>query len=114
MSYKWKPSKAVARDFAAKMREIDAFCAENSICQSKSGDSYYFCLNGVNYRVSNHTVSASNNGAYNADGVQVRELYHPDGEAGMICITAGKTRIMDIYNDLEAGYKLDRRGNRLN
>lgn len=32
----------------------------------------------------------------------------------MICITAGKTRIMDIYSDLEAGYKLDRRGNRLN
>jgi hypothetical protein len=114
MSYKWKPSKAAARDFAEKMADIAQFCADNGIRQSLAGDSYYFDLAGVRYRVSNHTVTASNKGAYNADGVQVRELYHPDGEAGMICITAGKTRIIDIYNDLAAGYKLDRRGNRIN
>ena len=37
-------------------------------------------------------------------------LYHEAGEKGMICITAGKTRIIEIYNDLEAGHALDRRG----
>ena len=114
MSYKWKPSKTAAREFAAKMAEIDQFCADNGIYQSLSGDSYYFVLDGVKYRVSNHTVTASNKGAYNADGIQVRDLYHPEGEAGIVCITAGKTRIMEIYADLAAGYKLDRRGNRLN
>lgn len=31
MSYKWKPSKSAAQDFARKMREIDEFCAENDI-----------------------------------------------------------------------------------
>ena len=46
-------------------------------------------------------------------GNQIRELYHEAGEKGMICITAGKTRIMDIYNDIAAGYDLDRRGNRI-
>ena len=91
MSYRWKPSKTAAREFAEKMREIDAFCLEHGIRQSNSSDSYYFEL----------------------DGVQIRDLYHPNGEAGIVCITAGKTRIMDIYNDLAAGFRLDRRGNRI-
>lgn len=112
MSYRWKPSKTAAREFAEKMREIDAFCLEHGIRQSNSSDSYYFELDGVNYRVSNHTIEASNRGAF-LDGVQIRDLYHPNGEAGIVCITAGKTRIMDIYNDLAAGFRLDRRGNRI-
>lgn len=112
MSYKWKPSKAAAADYAEKMEMIRVFCLDHSIKHSISFDSYYFTLYGTDYRVSNHTVAASNRGAYR-DGVQVRDLYHPDGEADTVCITAGKTRIIEIYNDLTAGYKLDRRGNRL-
>ena len=114
MSYRWKPSKTARAEFGEKMREISAFCAAHDIIQSKSGDSYYFELSGIEYRVSNHTVTASNRGAYDADGVQVRDLYHPDGEKPeAVYITAGKLRIMDIYNDLAAGKKLDRRGNRI-
>ena len=71
-------------------------------------------LNGINYRVSNHTVETSNSKAYDDFGNKTRELYHPQGrEDNTVYITAGKTRIIDIYNDLKAGYKLDKRGNRI-
>ena len=114
MSYKWKPSKTAAREFSAKMDEITTFCDDHCIIYSSTKDSYYFELDGIEYRVSNHTVAASNRHAYNDAGIQVRELYHPDGEKpDVVYITAGKTRIIDIYNDLAAGYKLDRRGNRV-
>ena len=113
MAYKWKPSKAAAAEFSAKMAEIETFCHDHDIRKSLSSDSYYFVLGGKMYRVSNHTVAASNRGAFDEDGNQIRELYHEAGEDGMICITAGKTRIIDIYNDLAAGYDLDRRGNRI-
>ena len=113
MRYKYKVSKSKARDFAQTMQKIDDFCRENNIMQSKTSDSYYFSLNGKDYRVSNHTISSSNKHAY-IDGVQVREKYHPDSEdPNTVYITAGKTRIIDIYNDLKAGYTLDRRGNRV-
>ena len=112
---KFKPTKAQAKEFAAKMNEIDAFCEEHSIRASLSNDSYYFNLNGIHYRVSNHTIEASNSHAYNALGEQVRDLYHPEGrEENTVYITAGKTRIIEIYNDLEAGYDLDKRGFRKN
>lgn len=114
MRTKWKPSKTAARDFAAKMREVEAFCAEHGIEQSRAGDSYYFTLNGTKYRVSNHTVEASNAAAYDdVTGEQRRELYHALGrDSDTVYIHAGKTRIMDIYNDLANGYALDGRGNR--
>ena len=113
--YRWKPSASARREFAQKMQEIDDFCRKNNIHQSSSGDSYYFTLNGRDYRISNHTVAASNRGAYDDEGNQVRGEYHPEGEEeGTTYITASKTRIIDIYNDLKNGYKLDRRGNRLN
>lgn len=101
----WKPSKTKAKEFAQKMKEIDDFCNENNIVQSSSSDSYYFEINGQKYRVSNHTVDASNRGAYDElTGSNKRELYHPNGEKDdTIYITAGKTRIMDIYNNLKAG-----------
>lgn len=110
--YKWRPSKTRAREFAAKMNEISDFCREHNIRQSSSGDSYYFNVRGVDYRVSNHTVEASNARAFDEwTGEQVRELYHPDGrDDGRVHIFAGKTRIVDIYNDLAAGYELDARG----
>ena len=107
-------SKTAKREFAEKMREVDRFCVENNIEMSFSNDSYYFRINGQKYRVSNHTVAASNRGAYDREtGEQIRELYHPDGEEkDTIYITASKTRIIDIYTDLKAGYTLDRRGRR--
>lgn len=42
---------------------------------------------------------------------QVRESYHPQGrEEKAIYITASKTRLIEIYNDLKSGFKLDGRG----
>ena len=110
---KWRPSKTKAREYANTMQTIKLFCDDNGIEYSKSCDSYYFMVNGINYRVSNHTIESSNYKAYDEFGNQVRELYHPNGrEENTVYITAGKTRIMEIYNDLKAGYVLDKRGNR--
>lgn len=109
MGYRHKPSRTKARAFAEEMSGISQFCTENGICQSVSSDSYYFSLNGKSYRVSNHTIAASNAGAYDFLGNKVREKYHGDNE-DLVCITAGKTRIIQIYNDLKSGKKLDRRG----
>ena len=116
MAYrKWKPSKAGAREFARQMDEIAAFCASHGITQSRAGDSYYFSINGKSYRVSNHTIKRSNAGAYDEiTGEQRRELYHESGRGDdTIYIHAGKTRIVEIYNDLAAGHQLDGRGNRI-
>lgn len=115
MAYrKFKPSKAAAREFAQKMNEIEDFCIANGISKSIHGDSYYFILNGQRYRVSNHSVEASNRAAYDDFGNLKRELYHEGGrEEDVRYIHASKTRIMDIYRDLQAGYKLDGRGNRI-
>lgn len=108
----WKPSKTKAREFAQKMEEIREFCNENGIDYSSNMDSYYFMLDGKKYRVSNHTIEASNSGAY-IDGIQVRDKYHYDTRADdTIYIHASKTRIIDIYNDLKDGYSLDGKGNR--
>lgn len=105
--YKWKPNKAQAQEFAQKMKEISDFCRVNNIYQSSSGDSYYFELNGKNYRVSNHSVEASNQ---NSGG-----RWHKEGrEKDTTYIHASKTRIMDIYNALKQGKKLDGRGNVIN
>lgn len=110
---RWKPSRTQAREFAKTMDEISDFCAENGIIQSNAGDSYYFTINGKDYRVSNHSIEASNRSAYNAFGQQTRDLYHADGrKADVTYIHASKTRIREIYNDLLAGYELDGKGNR--
>lgn len=112
---RWKPTKAEAREFKETMREIEAFCLEHGIDKSLNGDSYYFSINGQEYRVSNHTVEASNAGAYNWAGYKIREEYHEGGrDKNTIYIHAGKTRIREIYNDLVAGYQLDGRGRRKN
>lgn len=108
MFFNYKPSKAQARKFARLMAEIDEFCAVNGISQSASGNSYYFTLNGKKYRVSNHSIEASNARAYNEYGEKVREEYHPDGrEKDVVYIHASKTRIIEIYNNLELGIALD-------
>ena len=104
--FKSKPSKTARREFAQKMREIDAFCDKHGISQSLSSDSYYFEINEQYYRVSNHSVEASYRNSHGK--------YHCMGRLDdVIYIHACKTRIMDIYNDLAAGYTLDGRGNRI-
>ena len=77
--------------------------------------SYYFTIDGQDYRVSNHSVEASNAAAFDYTlGVQRRDLYHAEGrKADTIYIHASKTRIIEIYTDLAAGRKLDGRGNRI-
>lgn len=108
---KWTPSKAAAREFARKMREIEDFCAAHGISASASNDSYYFELDGRKYRVSNHSIESSNRRAFNANGEQIREKYHEDErEDDVIYIHASKTRIIEIYEKLLVGYDLDGRG----
>lgn len=112
MAFKKRFSKVQKQEFAQKMQQIEIFCKEHDIQQSSSGDSYYFTVNGCNYRVSNHSVERSNDGAFDQLGEQVRDLYHPNGrEKDVTYIHAGKTRIIEIYNNLAAGLKLDGRGN---
>lgn len=109
---KWRSSKSAAREFAKEMEEISAYCAAHNIEQSRSGDSYYFSINGISYRVSNHSVEASNRGAFNEFGEQVRQKYHGDGrDENTIYIHASKTRIIEIFENLKAGKDLDGRGN---
>ena len=111
MRYKKRFSKTAKKEFAMKMAEIEKFCKENNIHSSLSNDSYYFTLNDKFYRVSNHTISASNRHAFDEFGQQKRELYHDaDEENFYICITASKTRIIEIYNNLKQGKILNKRG----
>ena len=109
---KWKPSKKQKQEFANTMNNISSFCKENGISQSRNGDSYYFTIAGVNYRVSNHSVEASNNAAYDeVTGEQIRELYHENGRnKDTFYIHASKTRIIEIYNNLKEGKSVDHRG----
>lgn len=110
-SKKWKPSKKAVKEFKEKMEEIDEFCQKNGIIASNNNNSYYFNINGQRYRVSNHSIEASNNSAI-IDGIQVRELYHGlERDKEIIYIHAGKTRIIEIYNNLKSGNILDGKGN---
>lgn len=113
--YTYRPSAAQKKEFHEKMLEIEAFCKKHGISASRNNDSYYFSIEGQRYRVSNHSVEASNRAAFDEyTGKQWRELYHdPEREEDVIEILAGKTRIIDIYNDLVAGYDLDYRGRRV-
>lgn len=110
---KWTPSKAAKENFVSETEKIIQFCRENGICRSLNGDSYYFILNEKKYRVSNHSIEASNRAAYDAlTGEKKRDLYHGQREEDTIYIHAGKLRIIEIYNDLKNGYELDGRGYR--
>ena len=109
--YYYRPSKKKIREFIEKMNEIDQFCCDNGIRRSKNSDSYYFVLNDKRYRLSNHTIQASNRGAFDEFGNQIRPKYHDaESEADEIQITASKTRLIEIYNNLKAGLPLDKRG----
>lgn len=111
----YKPSRAKRTQFAQEMKEIEDFCTKNNIIASRNNDSYYFTLNDISYRVSNHTIEASNKAAFDIDtGMYKRDLYHEtERKDDTVYIHAGKTRIMDIYNDLKTGYKLDGKGYRI-
>lgn len=114
MRNNWKPSKAAAQEYAAEIQEIKTFCEAHSIHASRTLDSYYFTIGGIEYRVSNHSIDASDNAAFDEiTGEQRRALYHANDDAATVQIRAGKTRIIQIYNDLCAGYQLDRKGNRI-
>lgn len=93
MAFKYKPSKKAASDFRDQMVMIEQFCIQNNISKSFSSDSYYFVINHVGYRVSNHSTNMILEGD--------KTVY----------IHASKTRIMEIYNNLVNGVKLDGRGN---
>lgn len=109
--YKWHPSKTAKREFAKKMQEIDNFCAENNITASRTNDSYYFSLNGVDYRVSNHAPEKS---IYRDIFGNEQHYHDSDFRNDTVCINASKTRIIEIYNDLKNGYQLDGNGRRKN
>ena len=108
----YKPSRTKRTQFAKEMKD---FCTKNNIIASRNNDSYYFTLNDISYRVSNHTIEASNKAAFDIDtGMYKRDLYHEtERKDDTVYIHAGKTRIMDIYNDLKAGYKLNGKGYRI-
>lgn len=94
-----------------RLSEIRAFCDANGIHYSKTMDSFYFKVRGQAYRVSNHSVEASNKGAIGRDGKKRRELYHPNGrEKDVIYIHASRFRLPKIYTDLKLGAILDGRG----
>ena len=111
---RYRISRKAKKEYACKVEQIDAFCAEHGIDRSCSGDSCYFIINGQKYRVSNHSIEASNRHAVSFFGEVLREKYHPDKrEEDVIYIHAGKTRSIDIYTDLADGRRLDGRGNRI-
>lgn len=104
-------SKTKAREYAIQMADIEKFCQENAIHSSGSLDSFYFVVNGTSYRVSNHTIEASNRGAYDELFQKIRDCYHNvELEKDVVKITASKLRLPEIYNALVAGKKLNKRG----
>jgi hypothetical protein len=108
--YKKSFSKTAKREFAEKMSEIQNYCDNNAINYSCSMDSFYFEIDGQKYRVSNHTVKASNAKAFNEFGEKIRELYHKDDE-GYNCIFASKTRLIEIHKKLKSGITVNAKDN---
>jgi hypothetical protein len=110
---KWKPSKAASNDFVEQMNKIREFCKINEINISSNNDSYYFTHNNINYRVSNHTIAASDRGMFreeNGEFVKIRDSYHESDTSNTVYITAGTTRIIEIYNAIKDGLTLNKRG----
>jgi len=106
-----KPTKHQKQERMDELREIHDFCEANGIKHSATMDSFYFRLYGQYYRVSNHSIEASNSHAYAWDGTPLRQEYHPEGRSkDTIYIHAGKARIYQIYNDLKAGKVLNGHG----
>ena len=106
-----KFSNTKKRELAIQYEELNDFLSNNKEIQASSSlDSFYFEIDGKKIRVSNHTVSASNQGAYDEFMNQKREEYHSTNQYN-IQITASKFRLPEIYKNLKAGKTLDKRGN---
>jgi hypothetical protein len=85
------------------MDEIFDYCVDNNISASFAMDSFYFRVNGKDYRVSNHSVEAS---CKNSHGE-----YHTSGrEEDVTYIHASKTRLIDIHKLIAAGINIDANG----
>lgn len=113
MFNKWKPSKKVKEEFKNKMDEIERFLDEHAdISASRARDSFYFTINGTQYRVSNHSIESSNARAYDKfTGEQIRDKYHDDvRDSGTRYIHASKTRLIEIYTAIKNGKQVDGRG----
>ena len=114
--YTYRPSAAQKKEFHEKMLEIEAFCKKHGYFRKVTITiAIISALKVSDIEWSNHSIEASNRAAFDEyTGEQLRELYHdPELEEDVIDILAGKTRIIDIYNDLVAGYDLDYRGRRV-
>ena len=107
--YRFKPSKSAIIEFAKKMDEIDDFCKENNIIQSSTSDSYYFSINSIKFRISNHSIQQSNLKAFNDLGQRIRNDYH-NSDDFYVEILASKTRLIDIYTSLINNVLIDYRG----
>lgn len=106
-----KFSNTKKRELAIQYDDLNEFLARNKEIQASSSlDSFYFEIDSKKIRVSNHTVSASNRGAYDEFYNQKREEYHSTNQYD-IQITASKFKLPEIYKNLKAGKTLDRRGN---
>lgn len=67
------------REVAAVDEEkLTAFCKENGIKRSKRGNSFYFTIEGKNYRVSDHSADFSNRCRFASNGKKIRGKYHSD------------------------------------
>lgn len=88
------------------MNAIDDYCNRHGIIQSSSSDSYYFVHNGVEYRISNHSVEVSRN--------KYGQFYHGDSKEyreNVFYIHASKTRLIEIHQKILTGKEIDHRGN---
>lgn len=111
---KWKPSKKAKEEFKEKMNAIELFLSNHlDVNASSSRDSFYFSFENKNYRISNHSIESSNARAYSRlTDEQVREKYHDDRRnENTQYIHASKTRIIEIYNAITSGKKVDGHGN---
>ena len=77
---------------------LAAFCTSNGI--RRSGDSFYFRIGGVKYRVSNHSEQYSNLCARNYNGKKTRRLYHRKDD-NIRTILAPKEKLEEIYLRLQ-------------
>ena len=112
MGYKWKPSKSAINEYKEKKDKLDSFLKQHeNIISSASKESFYFMLEDKYIRVSNHTIFKSDSGMYDEFGNIVRDTYHT--QKYDTCITASPIRLPEIYADLAAGIKLNKRGYRI-
>lgn len=88
------------KNYVEYTKRIVLFCKLNGITYSTSLDSFYFSLNGKDYRISNHSLEDSikfSHGRYHTNKEQNKNL---------ICIQADKSQLFKIYNKLKEGKEI--------